>query len=165
MGQMMLLLQLGSSCAISGSVGYALAPFGDFIDENVYFKYRTNSLGDLNFHFYARQAENYKTWYPAFGISLIDFQLFDWLSFSASSHIWWQPTDLNFYSTESFFGGAIELTAKFILPQRLFPTGKPDFLDGVGFITSILIKSEGFLPEVEQHGNYARFSIGTEIRF
>lgn len=158
-------IQLGSSCAISGSVGYALAPFGDFIDENIYFKYRTDTLGDLNFHFYARQAENYDTWYPAFGLSLVEFQPLDWLSLTSGVHLWWQPEDLKFFTDESFFGGAFELTAKFVLPSRLFPSKKESFIKGVGIVTSVLIKSEGFLPEIEQHDKHFRFSMGIETRF
>ena len=157
--------KIGSNVLLTGSVGYTMAPFGDFIDENIYFKYRTSSMGDLNFHFYARQAENYKTWYPAFGLSLIEFSPFDWLALSAAAHIWWQPIELSFYATDSFFGGAGEVTAKFILPQRLFPTGKPDFLNGVGFVVSMLAKSDGFMPEIEQHGNHFRMSVGLEIIF
>lgn len=157
--------KIGNNISLTGSVGYTMAPFGDFFDENIYFKYRTSSLCDLNFHFYARQAENYKTWYPAFGIRLMELSPFDWLSVSAGAHIWWQPTNLSFYSSDSFFGGAGEVTAKFILPQRLFPSSKAEFLDGVGFVVSMLAKSEGFMPEIEQHGNHFRMSVGLEIIF
>ena len=156
---------IGDKVALSGSVGYALAPFGDFIDENGYFKYRTDSLGDLNFHFYARQAENYDTWYPAFGLSLVEFQPFDWLSLTSGVHLWWQPEDLKFFTDESFFGGAFELTAKFVLPSRLFPSKKESFIKGFGIVTSVLVKTEGFLPEIEQHGKHFRFSMGLETRF
>lgn len=87
-------INIKDNFAISGSIGYALAPFGDFIDENIYFKWRNTGWGDLNFYFYARQAENYNTWYPAFGVEIIELSPLKWLSISTEGHIWWQPEDM-----------------------------------------------------------------------
>ena len=47
-------ISIREKLALSGSFGYALAPFGDFIDENLFFKIRNTSLGDINIFFYAR---------------------------------------------------------------------------------------------------------------
>lgn len=154
-------ISIREKLALSGSFGYALAPFGDFIDENLYFKIRNTSLGDINLFFYARQAQNYKTWYPAFGLSISDFSPFDWLSISSHAHIWWQPEKLDFYSDDSFFGGAFELTAKLFFVN----SGWQSALQKAGLSTSFLIKSKGFMPEIEQHDNHIRFSIGMELFF
>ena len=147
--------------AISGSMGYALAPFGDFIDENIYFKWRNTGWGDLNFYFYARQAENYNTWYPAFGVGIIELSPLKWLSISTEGHIWWQPEDMKFYTSNSFFGGAFELTAKIFIINSNYPF----FVKKAGLTTSLLVKSKGFMPEIEQLNESIRFSIGLEIAF
>lgn len=147
--------------AISGSMGYALAPFGDFIDENIYFKWRNTAWGDLNFYFYARQAENYNTWYPAFGVGIIELSPLEWFSISTEGHIWWQPEDMKFYTSNSFFGGAFELTVKLFLINSNWPL----FIQKAGLTTSLLVKSKGFMPEIEQLDTSIRFSMGLEIAF
>ena len=154
-------INITESFSVSGSVGYALAPFGDFIDENLYFRFKTESAGSLNFYLYARQAQNYKNWFPSFGLGIIEFAPFSWLSISSQTHIWWQPEKLNFYSTSSFFGGAFEITGKFFLTNKDWKTP----LQKIGLSTSLLVKSKGFMPEIEQHDKYLRFSLGIEIGF
>ena len=72
---------------------------------------------------------------------------------------------LNFYATDSFFGGAFEFKAKFSLTRNNFSFGNSTSLKGIGLVTSILFKSKGFLPEIEYHEKHIRFSIGTEIIF
>ncbi|MBP7480265.1 MAG: hypothetical protein KA785_07435 [Spirochaetaceae bacterium] len=52
--------KLTDNMFISGSAAYCIAPFGDFIDENIFFKY-----DKFNISLYARQAQNRNTWFPA----------------------------------------------------------------------------------------------------
>ena len=154
-------ININEKISISGSVGYALAPFGDFIDENLYLKFRSVNTRDLNLYFYARQAQNYKNWFPTFGLGIIEFFPNNWLSISTHAHIWWQPEQLNFYSTKSFFGGAFEITGKYFLVNKY----KKASLQKVGVTTSLLVKSRGFMPEIEQHDKMLRFSFGIDIGF
>lgn len=156
---------IGEHISFNASVGYFMVPFGDLIEENVYFQYKGLPCGNLNFNLYARQAQNYKNWYPAFGVRLVEFSPCEWLSVSSGVHLWWQPENLEFFTDKSIFGGAFELSAKFILPQRLFPSKQISFLKSAGVELGILWKSQGFMPEIEQHKSHFRFNIGLCLSF
>ena len=132
-----------------------------FIEENCYFKFRNTVFGDLDFSFYAKQYQNYKNWYSSFGLGIVDFSPIDWFSISSEAHIWWQPEKLDFYAGKSFFGGAFELTLK----AYLINSGWQSMLHKIGFKTSFLVKSKGFMPEIEHHAEHIRFSMGIEIMF
>ena len=84
-----------------------------------------------------------------------------WLSISTEGNIWWQPEDMKFYTSNSFFGGAFELTAKIFIINSNYPF----FVKKAGLTTSLLVKSKGFMPEIEQLNESIRFSIGLEIAF
>ncbi len=145
---------IGEDMSITGSLGYCLAPFGDFIDENVYFTYR-----DVHLAAYIREYENKKHWFPAFGVSLCDFRPVDWLSISVDTHLWVQPKHLDFYTSQKSYGGAVKISTDIFLP----------FLSGsqknMALNLSLLVKSAGFLPEVESHDELFRFTMGVTIRF
>ena len=145
---------IGDHIKLMGSMGYALAPFGDFIDENVYFSY-----DDLHFAAYVREYENYDTWFPAFGIGMYDFKPVDWLSFSLETHFWLQPENLDFYARTGVPGGAAKLTMEVFLPQW------QDARMQVGLFTSVMYKTAGFLPEVESHDDGFQITFGLSFRF
>jgi hypothetical protein len=145
--------RLSDEMTITGSAGYCLAPFGDFIDENVYFTYRK-----FHISFYAREYENYDTWFPAFGVSLCDYKPLDWLSFTVSGHFWMEPENLGFYATTGVPGGAVKIKASIFVP---FTTT----VRAVSIDMSILYKTAGYLPEVESHKQLFRVTCGTTVRF
>ena len=47
-------------------MGYTMSLFGDFIDENIWIKYKSFNIG-----FYARQFQNKENCFNGFGISLM----------------------------------------------------------------------------------------------
>lgn len=148
---------------LTGNMGYFMVPFGDSIEENLYLQYKGFSLSNLNFHFYARQNENYKTWFPSFGLELFEFNPLSWLSISTGVHIWWQPEDLSFYATDSFVGGAFEIKTRFMLPSSF--EGKTHYVKNWGITAGILYKSAGYMPGIEQHKSHFRFSLGLSMEF
>lgn len=155
--------KIGENIRLTGSAGYTLAPFGDFIEENFYFQYKGFSLSDLNFSFYARQYENYKNWFPAFGCEFYEFKPLNWLSISTGAHIWWQPQNLSFYAEDSFTGGAFEVKARFMLPSSF--EGKSHYVKNAGITAGGLFKSAGFMPGIEQHDSHFRFNLGLSMEF
>ena len=147
--------QLTDSLRISGNMGYCLAPFGDFIDENFYLKF-----GKFNITAYARQAENRNNWFPAFGISLYQYKPVDWLTLSVGGHFWMQPENLDFNTATGVPGGAAEGEAQFVLPGATSAE-----LKGIGLSLGALYKTYGFMPEIEQHDSHFRLSAGLVLRY
>jgi hypothetical protein len=147
-------VSLSDSLLISGSTGYCIAPFGDFIDENIYLR-----IHDICLAVYARQYENRAHWFPAFGVQLVSYYPVDWLHITAGGHFWIQPEGLDFNTAVGKVGGAGELELQFLLP-----TASQSGLDGFGFSLGFLYKTAGFMPEIESHDSDFRISAGLVVR-
>lgn len=118
-------------------LGYSMAPFGDFIDENIWLKFN-NSIFT---HIYFRQYQNQTKWFPAVGLRISQFPINQKLIASLAGHYWSQPKSLSFTTRDNFNGFAIDATLKYKF-QNNAETKKWYSLD-IGMI----YKSEGFLPE------------------
>ncbi|MBN2729551.1 MAG: hypothetical protein JXR53_10040 [Bacteroidales bacterium] len=143
---------------ITGHAGYCIAPFGDFIDEHIYFTYK-----DLHLTAYARQFQNRYNWFPAFGAGLVDFKPLDWLAITARGHFWMQPEELDFNTANAMLGGAVELELTGYLPSR-----NPDSfmnIQAIGLSLGCLYKTKGFMPGIEQHEDHLRISAGVAFRY
>lgn len=146
---------IGENMFVSGSAGYCIAPFGDFIDESVFFKY-----DKYNISMYARQAQNRNTWFPAFGIGLVEYKPLNWLSLTARGHFWIQPENLDFNTTVGVPGGAGEMELLFV-----FPSINNTVIKGLGLSIGALYKTAGFMPEIESHDAHFRMSTGLVVRY
>ncbi len=80
--------KLTETMSINIGLGYTMAPFGDFIDENIWIKYKA-----LNISLYIRQFQNRENWFNGFGMGLIEYRPIEKLSLSVSGHFWQQPTN------------------------------------------------------------------------
>ncbi|MBN1560696.1 hypothetical protein JW998_10630 [candidate division KSB1 bacterium] len=146
--------KLTTRMAVNGGFGYTMAPFGDFIDENVWLKY-----DDLCLSFYARQFQNKDNWFHGFGLGVSDLRVYSRLSLSLSGHFWRQPRDFSFHTADSFAGGAVDLDV------RYFFSGKSDgWLDAFSIDAGCVYKSKGFLPEELYLDEHFGFRLGTTIR-
>jgi hypothetical protein len=146
---------LNDRVSIAGGLGYCLAPFGDFLDETLYLKYDRYNIG-----FYARQFENRASWFPGFGLSLVDYRPIENLSLSFRCHFWMQPKDLDFDTSVPVPGGAVELDA-----ARFFRTGRGFFLNAVGFDVRCTYKTAGFMPEIESHDRRLLLGCAFTLRY
>ena len=135
-------------------MGYAMAPFGDFIDENIWIKHK-----NLNIGFYARQFQNKENWFNGFGMSITNFQLHKRLLSNLTGHFWNQPTDYDFNTRESFKGGAIDLDLKYF-----FFNNRNTWLNGFSIDLGMIYKTEGFLPEELYLEEHFGLRLGTSIR-
>jgi hypothetical protein len=135
-------------------MGYTMAPFGDFIDENIWIKYK-----DFNIHAYARQFQNRNKWFHGFGLSLIDLQLNKRFYTNISGHFWNQPDNYDFNTNESFSGGAIDVDLRYF-----FFIDRGTWLKGFSFDLGMIYKTEGFLPEELYFKEHLGLRIGTTIR-
>ena len=121
---------------LSLGLGYSMSPFGDFIDENVWMRYKQK----YNIHAYLRQYQNRKTWFPAGGVSLVDYQFSRKFNVTFSTHYWSQPKNLDFNTSKFDFGAAGDVLLRY------------SFLDNkqgssLSFDLGLMAKSKGFLPE------------------
>jgi len=144
----------GENLSYNIGMGDTMAPFGDFIDENVWIKYK-----NFNIHGYARQFQNLNNWFHGFGVSLIDFQLHKRFYTNISGHFWNQPKDYDFNTSESFSGGAIDTDLRYF-----FFNNRGTWLKGFSFDLGMIYKTEGFLPEELYFEEHFGLRIGTTIR-
>ena len=121
---------------LSLGAGYSMSPFGDFIDENVWIKYKNK----YNIHTYFRQFQNKNTWFLGGGIGVFDYKLNSKFKVSITTHFWNQPKDLNFSTTKSTFGAAANLLMKYAILSKRKSTS-------VSFDLGMIYKTFGFLPE------------------
>ncbi len=144
----------GENLSYTIGMGYTMAPFGDFIDENVWIKYK-----GLNIHGYARQFQNRNNWFHGFGVSLINFKLHRRVYSNLSGHFWSQPKNYEFNTSKSFSGGAVDMDFRYF-----FFMNSGTRLKGFSIDLGMIYKTEGFLPEELYLEEHFGLRIGTTIR-
>ena len=144
----------GEDLSYNIGMGYTMSPFGDFIDENIWIKYK-----NFNIHGYARQFQNRNNWFHGFGLGLIDLKLHNRIYSNISGHFWNQPKDYDFNTNESFSGGAIDMDLKYF-----FFNNRGTWLKGFSLNLGMIYKTEGFLPEELYFEEHFGLRAGTTIR-
>ena len=134
------------SILLTFDMAYALAPFGDFINENAYFKF-----GKFNIKTYGREYCNKNCVFPGFGIKLVDYRFTTWCSASFAGHFWIEPDNLCFTAENGNVGGAVEAETRLTLGN-------------IGILLSMLYKTAGYMPGVEQHDQYFKVSCGLLLK-
>lgn len=127
---------VGENTRINVGLGYTMAPFGDFIDENFWLQHYNTNL-----HVYIREFKNKSNWFPACGAGLYDMKLMKQLRCDVVGHFWSQPNELDFNTSNSFSGGAFDATLRYML--------FPDFgkVQAISIDLGVMAKTKGFLPE------------------
>lgn len=152
--------QLGDSTKMSFNTGYCLAPFGDFIDENFYFRVDDVLHGPLEFSLTARQYQNKENWFPEFILTCQRFSPFSWLTLNAAGDIWWQPENLSFTTDKAQLGGSVTLGCN-VYPLKKLEGAKFDF--GLNF--NLMYKTAGFMPEVISLDKDFALTAGISVRY
>lgn len=138
---------------INFSLGYSMAPFGDFTDQHFWWATRR-----FNAHFYVREYGNKAKWFPALGAEFSDIKLGDRFVVDAAVHGWSQPDGISFTSEKGRFGGAVELTGKFMLNRDVSHFG-------VSAEMGVTAKSDGFLLEYMAMERHLGVRFGTSLWF
>jgi len=131
-----------------------MCPFGDFIDENLWFRYRDK----LNMFVYFRQFQNKTYWFPATGISIVDYPIKNRLVSTFSLHLWEQPEGMNFTTSQGKFGAAGE-----VLIRYKYYTKNKTNLKALSIDLGMIYKSFGYLPEEIIMKNHFGVRFGTSI--
>lgn len=145
--------RLSANTSFNAGLGYTMAPFGDFIDENVWIRHKS-----LNIGFYVRQFQNKANWFNGFGISLIDYHPVERLSADFTGHFWQQPKNLDFNTSKYFTGGALDGTLRYFFPNK-----RAGLMHGFSFDLGFIYKTKGFLPEETRLDKHFGMRIGTTI--
>jgi hypothetical protein len=145
--------RLSDNSRLNAGMGYTMAPFGDFIEEDFYLATKKNFIG-----FYMRQYQNKTNWFNAFGASLVNFPVMSRLYADIYGHFWQQPAGLDFNTADHFNGGAIDLNLRYF-----FFTRKNIFLKGFSLDLGGIYKSRGFLPGELFLGEHAGLRFGTSV--
>jgi hypothetical protein len=146
--------RLNKNTSFNAGMGYAMSPFGDFIDENVWIRHKS-----LNFAMYIRQFQSKENWFNGFGISLVNYHPIDRLSANLTGHFWQQPVNLDFNTSKSFAGGAFDADFKYFFLNK-----RSGLLNGFSLDLGLIYKTKGFLPEETRMDEHFGFRIGTTIR-
>ena len=146
-------IQVNKNITMNMGLGYMLSPFGDFIDENIWFK-----TGRFNLLFTLRQFQNKENWFQGIGISLIDFPLPKKLILTLKGHYWQQPLHFDFNTSEFFSGGALDANLGYY-----FYNGQDSWLSGIAVDIGLIYKTKGFLPEELYLDEHFGLRFGTTI--
>ena len=130
--------QLTKSLKANFGMGYMLAPFGDFIDENIWLVIKDR----IRLKVYFRQFQNRSSWSFGSGVGIYDLRLIDQMFLSSKMHFWQQPKALDFNTTSSETGGAFELDLSYFFLSK----SKKNYR-GTSVDIGTTMKTAGFLPE------------------
>lgn len=147
-------IRVSENTSFNFGLGYTMAPFGDFIDEQIWIKHK-----DFNFSFYARHFQNKNNWFHGFGIGVHSYQITPRLFTNANIHFWQQPRKLDFYTSEITNGRAIDLDFKYFINLKNSSKLKAYSID-FGFMA----KTKGFLPEEVVIGKHFGLRFGASIK-
>jgi hypothetical protein len=143
---------------ISGTAGagYTMAPFGDFIDEQVWATFND----EIHVYFYARQFQNRRNWFGGCGGGVLGYSPINCLSIDVQGHFWQQPDKMQFNTDASIVGGAADCALSYF-----FLYGKQaNVKKGVSVDLGFIYKTDGFLPEAMFLDEHIGFRIGTTLR-
>ena len=147
-------IRLSGDLSFNFGLGHAMSPFGDFIDENLWVKYKKKLMIDS----YFRQFQNRGNWFLAGGIGIKDYPLTDKFVSSVNIHLWDQPDQLGFDDSKAKFGGAVEWVGRYFFLTRQKKQQK-----GVSIDLGLIYKTAGFLPEEVKMQKHFGLRLGTSF--
>lgn len=147
-------LRINQNVDFQIGMGYALAPFGDFIDQNIWIKTKRHHI-----QAYFRQYQNYNAWFPAMGITYFNLNLSSKISGTLAAHYWSQPKDLDFFTKKSFHGGALDATLKY----KIIESNLEGRFRAITLNLGCKYKTRGFLPEEGYLKEHFGLRLGTSV--
>lgn len=147
-------IRLSRNLCLNLGMGHTMCPFGDFIDVNMWIKYKKKLMIET----YLRQFQNKGNWFPGGGIGVKDYPLTDRFLSSVNIHLWDQPVNLGFNDSKSKFGGAVEWVGKYF-----FQTRQRKQLKGISIDLGLIYKTAGFLPEEVKLQKHFGIRLGTSF--
>jgi len=131
-------LKVTENLKMNIGMGHTMCPFGDFIDENIWIKYKSKIKVDA----YLRQFQNRTNWFLGGGFGINDFPIGRKFVTSAHLHFWNQPYNLGFNDTKGRAGRAFEFDGRYF-----FLSNQRTKLKALSIDMGLTYKTKGFLPE------------------
>ncbi|WP_148261525.1 hypothetical protein [Flagellimonas ruestringensis] len=139
---------------VNAGLGYTMAPFGGYLDENFWFNYKNR----YKIHFYLRQFHNKDNMFWGMGIKLFNHSLFvDKIILNSELHYWNQPENLDFFisNSTSGVGGALDLGYKIL--------NETENESKLYLNLGLSHKTQGFLPEYTSLDKQTMFNLGFSL--
>lgn len=140
----------------NAGLGYTMAPFGGFVDENFWF----NIKNKYKIHFYLRQFHNKDNLFLGTGIRLFNHSLFtETIILNSEFHFWNQPENLNFETSDSIsgVGGALDLGYRIL--------NEPENASKLYVNLGLSHKTQGFIPEYASLDKRTMLNIGFTLAY
>jgi hypothetical protein len=147
-------IRVSDNLRINFGMGHTMCPFGDFIDENLWVKYKDK----LKIDAYFRQFQNREKWFLAGGIGIKDYPLSEKLYSTVDFHVWDQPVNLGFNDRKGKLGAAVQWVGRYFIIAN-----KKTKLGGVSGDLGLIYKTYGFLPEEIEMKKHFGIQLGTSL--
>lgn len=147
------IFNVGNNTHFSTGLGYTMAPFGDFIDENLWLR-----KGNLKSMVYVREYFNNSRVFLAGGAGVYDFPIISTIGADLEIHVWDQPKDMDFNTTSGQFGYAMDFLLRYKYTMK-----RQDKFMAWSINLGVTYKEAGFLPEQVMLDEDLGFRIGMTI--
>ncbi|MBO0340897.1 hypothetical protein [Flagellimonas profundi] len=146
--------KVSQNLKVNAGLGYTMAPFGGFLDENFWFNFKNK----YRIHFYLRQFHNKDNLFFGTGIKLFNHSLFtDKIILNSELHFWNQPENLDFFTSISKSGVGGVLNVGYSILNSLENTSNLYLNLGLSQ------KTQGFLPEYASLDNRTMLNLGFSL--
>ncbi len=143
--------KINDNLKVNAGLGYTLAPFGGFIDENFWFVINNK----IKIHSYLREFHNKENWFMGFGIKLLNYRLYnDKVLLNTDVHFWSQPENLSFITSNKEFGYG----GSFNFGYKVFNSMNNNY--GFYLNAGLSYKQKGFIPEYSSLDEKTQFDFG-----
>ena len=134
------------------NIGYSLAPFGEYFQQNVYY-YIPNKKLKLNP--YLIEYFNNEKVFLAGGIKLVNYEIHPKILLNSSLDVWSQPENLSYSSSKGKLGAGVQINGAYKILDINEEKSKSLFVN-LGFSA----KTKGFIPEAPSLKEDFRVNMG-----
>lgn len=134
------------------NIGYSLAPFGEYFQQNVYYYIPTKNI---KLNPYLMEYFNNEKVFFAGGVKLVNYEINPKFLLNSSVDVWSQPENLSYTSSKGKLGGGIQINGAYKILDISEEKSKSFFVN-----LGISAKSRGFLPEAPSLKDDFRVNLG-----
>ena len=134
------------------NIGYSLAPFGEYFQQNVYYY---NTTKNIKLNPYLMQYFNNEKVFLAGGIKLVNYEIHPKILLNSSLDVWSQPENLSYTSSKGKLGAGLQINGAYKIFDINEEKSKSLFVN-LGFSA----KSKGFIPEAPSLKEDFRINMG-----
>ena len=95
---------------IGFNIGYSLAPFGEYFQQNVYYYIPAKNL---KLNPYLMEYFNNEKVFVAGGIKLVNYELSPKILLNSSLDVWTQPENLSYISSKGKLGAGVQINGAY----------------------------------------------------